>query len=141
MRKLPSRKTSSTNYTNEVELVAGCPLAAALTLLRGRWKVLVLWYVHHGIDRFGALRRAIPSISEKMLFEHLRELEVDGLLVRVVAGARSTRYRLTTMGDSLVPHLKGLAAWSESNRIGERWTARRQSTSAGDGEVRTTVAR
>ena len=131
MRKLSPRKTTSTSYQNEVALVAGCPLAAAVTLLRGRWKVLVLWYVHHGIDRFASLKRAIVPISEKMLFEHLRELELDGLLVRRVEGPRATRYHLTTMAEGLMPHLEAIARWSEAHTIGAKWARRRDQVASG----------
>lgn len=117
MSKPIVRKLTSTNYRNETELVAGCPLAAAMKLLGGRWKPILVWYVHHGLDRFSALRSTIPGVSEKMLYQHLRELERDGLLFRNVSGARQVAYGLTELGASLVPILGALASWSERNHI------------------------
>jgi len=122
MRKAP-RKRTSTNYRNETALVGGCPLAAAMKLLGGRWKPMILYYIHHAIDRFASLRRTIPSISEKMLWQNLRELEADGLVVRSIEGPRSVRYALTPLADSLVPTLESLARWSEAQGIGARLLA------------------
>jgi DNA-binding HxlR family transcriptional regulator len=120
MSKPARRKVSSTNYKNEAELIAGCPLAAAMKVLGGRWKPMLLWYVHHDINRFGGLQRTMVGVSEKMLYQQLRELERDGLLVRAISGPRAVHYALTPLGASLVPHLTALAAWSETHAIGAR---------------------
>ena len=114
------RKVTSSNYQNEADLIAGCPLAAAMKLVGGRWKPLILWYVHHGIRRFGGLKSTIVSISEKMLYQQLRELERDGLVVRNISGPRRVEYVMTPLGRSLVPILRALAEWSDSNRIADR---------------------
>lgn len=116
------RKTTSINYRNETELIAHCPLAAAMKLIGGRWKIMLLWYVHHGFDRFSSLKRVVPHIAEKMLYQQLREMERDMLLLRVVQG-RSVSYRLTELGESLVPMLSELAAWSERHKVAQRLQA------------------
>jgi DNA-binding HxlR family transcriptional regulator len=93
------------------DLLEGCALAAAMKLLGGRYKPMILWYVHHGIDRFGALRRVIVIASQKMLYQQLRELERDGLLVRHQEG-RAVRYALTVSSSALVAVLESLERWS-----------------------------
>lgn len=113
------RKTTSINYRNEDDLVGGCPLAAAMSLIGGRWKILLLWYVGHGLDRYGALLRTIPNISGKMLYQQLRELEHQGLVVRVVEGRR-VRYALSSLGRSMLEPLSHLENWSREHAIGER---------------------
>jgi DNA-binding HxlR family transcriptional regulator len=122
------RKPTSTNARNEAELVARCPLAAALRLVGGRWKLMLLWYVEHGVARYGRLRETIPHITDKMLYQQLRELERDGLLSRArggAAGPRAVTYELTALGHSLVPLLAELARWSEAHRVGERLAGER----------------
>jgi len=116
------RKTTSVNYRNEAELIANCPLAAAMKLIGGRWKIMLLWYVHHGIDRFSDLKRVVPHIAEKVLYQQLREMERDLLLLRLVQG-RSVTYRLTDLGESLVPVLSGLAAWATHHSVSQRLSA------------------
>jgi DNA-binding HxlR family transcriptional regulator len=116
------RKTTSVNYRNEAELIASCPLAAAMKLIGGRWKIMLLWYVHHGIDRFSDFKRVVPHISEKVLYQQLREMERDLLLLRLVHG-RSVTYRLTDLGKSLVPVLAGLAEWAAQHGVSRRLSA------------------
>ncbi|PPD15891.1 MAG: transcriptional regulator [Methylobacterium sp.] len=113
------RKTTSINRRNEVEHIATCPLAAAMAVIGGRWKPMILWYVGHGLDRWASLRAAISGASDKMLWQHLRELERDGLLLRVVEGRR-VRYEMTALGRSLQGPLAEIEAWSRASRIGER---------------------
>ncbi len=113
------RKVTSVNYRNEDELIENCPLAAAMSLVGGRWKLMLLWYISHGIDRYGPIRATIPHISGKMLYQQLRELEQSGLVVRVVEG-RAVCYTLTALGRSMQEPLSRLEAWSRDNSIGEK---------------------
>ena len=113
------RKTTSINRRNEVEHIAACPLAAAMKVLGGRWKPMIVWYVANGVDRWGSLRAAIAGASDKMLWQHLRELEQDGLVLRVIKG-RSVHYQLTTLGEGLRGPLAALETWSRDGRIGAR---------------------
>jgi len=131
MSKLRPRKATSTNFTNEATLIAGCPLAAAMKLLGGRWKLMVVWYVHHGLRRFSELRRTMADVSEKMLYQQLRELEQDGLLHRAALHPRLVSYELTPLAASLVPTLQALADWSERNEIGRKLLERTQLSPVG----------
>ena len=45
---------------------------AALQVLGGKWKVLIVWHLLGDTQRYGALRRLIPDITEKMLIRQLR---------------------------------------------------------------------
>jgi DNA-binding HxlR family transcriptional regulator len=123
MRKPTPRKVTSTNYRNEADLIAGCPLAAAMKLVGGRWKLMLLWYVSHDIRRFAALKLVMVGISEKMLYQQLRELETHGLLMRTVTNRRAVMYALTPLGASLLPQLRALAQWSEQHGIAGRLLA------------------
>jgi DNA-binding HxlR family transcriptional regulator len=113
------RKLTSTNRRNEMEHLATCPLAAAMAVLGGRWKPMILWYVAHRLDSWGSLRAAIAGVSDKMLWQQLRDLERDGLLVRVVEG-RHVRYVLTALGEGLRGPLAAIEAWSRDGRLGQR---------------------
>ncbi len=95
------------------------PLAAAMRVIGGRWKLLVIWHLHHGTNTVKELRTAITGISPKMLYQQLRELEGDAVLVRFNDGRR-VGYRLTDLGLSLVPHLQSLAIWSVKQNMTER---------------------
>ncbi len=109
------RKENSVNLENEQALETECPFIFALSLMGKRWKPAILWKMTEGIYRFGEMKRAIPQISEKMLTQHLRELETDGLITRTIYSEMPPRveYALTKLGSSLQPILEQLNNWGE----------------------------
>ncbi|EWS82345.1 transcriptional regulator [Brachybacterium phenoliresistens] len=91
-----------------------CGIDAALDVVSGKWKGLVLWELHaHGVRRFSELRRALPGVSEKMLAQHLREMEADGIVLRTVYAEvpPKVEYSLTESGAALNEALLPLGAW------------------------------
>lgn len=91
-----------------------CGIDAALDVVSGKWKGLILWELaEHGTRRFAELRRGLPGVSEKMLTQHLREMEQDGLLHREVYAEVPPRveYTLTEHGQTLNQALEPLGDW------------------------------
>jgi DNA-binding HxlR family transcriptional regulator len=87
----------------------------ALKLLKGRWKLMILFCLFGGrVQRFSELERAIPSISQKMLTQQLRQMESDGIVWRVTHPEVPPRveYGLTEWGQSLCPALDALLRWA-----------------------------
>ncbi|MES9810108.1 winged helix-turn-helix transcriptional regulator [Streptomyces cinereoruber] len=100
-----------------------CGIDAAMDVVSGKWKPLILWELHeHGVRRFAELRRGLPGVSEKMLVQHLREMEEDGLVHREVYPEVPPRveYTLTEHGVSLNAALTSLGEWGTERmrRIG-----------------------
>ncbi|MFG3257591.1 winged helix-turn-helix transcriptional regulator [Streptomyces sp. NPDC048172] len=90
---------------------------AAIDVMGGKWKGLILFWLGEGPLRFGELRRAVEGISERMLILHLRELEASGLVHREAHPEVPPRveYSLTEFGRSLVDALAPLGQWGEDN--------------------------
>jgi DNA-binding HxlR family transcriptional regulator len=91
-------------------------LEAALHLLGGRWKPVILFNLFGGqVRRFSDLERAIPDITQKMLGQQLKSMESDGIVVRTVYPEVPTRveYQLTEWGQSLCPTLDAFLKWFE----------------------------
>ncbi|KOG49240.1 winged helix-turn-helix transcriptional regulator [Streptomyces decoyicus] len=91
-----------------------CGIDAALDVVSGKWKGLILWELDaHRVRRFAELRRGLPGVSEKMLTQHLREMEKDGLVHREVYAEVPPRveYSLTEHGHTLNQALGPLGAW------------------------------
>lgn len=92
--------------------ISPCPIDAALSVIDGRWKGTILWHLATGPMRTSELRREIPEITQRMLIRHLHDLVRDGILVRIRDTAiRSTRYRISDYGETLVPLLESLCTW------------------------------
>ena len=91
-----------------------CPVETTLLLIGDKWKVMILRDLMTGTKRFGALRRSIPAISQKMLTQQLRAMEADGLVHREVYAEVPPRveYRLTELGESLMPRVQMLVDWA-----------------------------
>jgi DNA-binding HxlR family transcriptional regulator len=92
-----------------------CGLEAALEVVSGKWPVLILWGLRKEPRRFGELRRQIPGISEKMLIQHLKEMEADGIATRKDYKEVPPRveYALTSFGHSLCEALAPLCDWGQ----------------------------
>ncbi|MBC6448738.1 winged helix-turn-helix transcriptional regulator [Actinokineospora xionganensis] len=91
-----------------------CGIDAALDVVSGKWKGLILWELHaHGVRRFAELRRALPGVSEKMLTQHLRQMEEDELIHRTVYAEvpPKVEYTLTEAGAALNEALLPLGEW------------------------------
>src|SRR5258706_5971928 len=91
----------------------GCPAELTLKIIAGRWKLLILRELAVGGTRFGALRRALTGVSEKVLTEHLRELERDNIIIRKAYAEvpPKVEYFLTPAGKALQPIIDALHAW------------------------------
>ena len=91
----------------------GCGLEAALDVIGGKWKPIVLWRLATGPRRFGELRRLVVGISEKMLIQQLREMGRDGIVERRDFREILPRveYSLTSFGTSLTVALGPLCEW------------------------------
>ena len=92
-----------------------CPVRDVLAHLGGKWSTLILLCLGTSPHRFGALRRAIPQISKRMLTETLRGLERDGFVSRHVSPSKlpSVEYRITAMGGSFLDPLRCILAWTK----------------------------
>ncbi|MGW1992856.1 winged helix-turn-helix transcriptional regulator [Embleya sp. NPDC001921] len=93
---------------------AHCGIDAAIEVIGGKWKVLVVWALEvQGRVRFGQLRRMIPGVTEKVLAAQLRELEAAGIVRREVFDEVPPRveYSLTPRGRELSDALAPLGEW------------------------------
>ncbi|NBE95164.1 helix-turn-helix transcriptional regulator [Nonomuraea sp. KC401] len=94
-----------------------CGLDAAIAVMGGKWKGLILFELQTEALRFGELRRAVPGISERVLIQQLREMEATGLLHREVYRQvpPKVEYSLTEFGRSLNTALGPLGEWGEEH--------------------------
>jgi DNA-binding HxlR family transcriptional regulator len=92
-------------------------LEDVLRRIDGRWKMPILAFLSNQESmRFSDLERAIPQASQKMLTQHLRELERDGIVARTIYPQvpPKVEYRLTSQGRKLKPAFLALLDWADS---------------------------
>ncbi len=90
-----------------------CPLELAMDIVGGKWKSLIVFYLRKGAKRSGELQRMMPSITNKIYTQSLRELERDEIIDRKVFPVvpPHVEYSLTERGEFLVPILKQMVHW------------------------------
>ncbi|WP_386340125.1 helix-turn-helix domain-containing protein [Xanthomonas citri pv. citri] len=99
---------------------AACDVEALLSLIQGRWELLLLFHLFDGqVQRYSDLERLIPGISQKMLAQQLLQLERDGLILRTVYTQVPPQvdYRLTAWGQALCPALDAVLTWGEARQL------------------------
>ena len=104
------RKQRHEGYTN-------CPVEAALDMIGGKWKSIILFRVMGQTRRFNELQRLLPKITQRTLTNQLRELERDGLVARKVYAQvpPKVEYSITEFGATLEPVLTSLKTWAEAH--------------------------
>ena len=95
-----------------------CPLLLTQRLIFGKWKLSILWFLARKESmRFGELKKAFedPTLTQKMLTQHLRELESDLLVKRVVFNEvpSHVEYSLTDIGRRFTPIIDSMENWGE----------------------------
>ena len=107
-------KESSTIQANKKSVFRECPITYAMDKVGSYWKPIILYHLLAGPRRYGELRQAIPAITEKMLIQHLKQLEADGLVHRKALPVvpPHVTYKLTVSGRRLAPVLYALAEWA-----------------------------
>lgn len=90
-----------------------CPVEAALEVLDGRWKTLIVWRLFWGARPFCELMRGTEGITKKTLRHQLAELERHGLVRRRLrpGGHRQAEYELTPFGETLKPIVGQIYVW------------------------------
>jgi DNA-binding HxlR family transcriptional regulator len=94
-----------------------CGLDAAVDVVGGKWKALILWALSVQPRRTGELRRELEGISEKVLIQQLRELQRDGIIERTVHDQVPPKvvYSLTETGAALNQALSPLGDWGQQH--------------------------
>jgi len=91
-----------------------CPITYVMNKIGGHWKSIILYYLINGPKRYSELKKAIPAITEKMLVQHLKQLQEDNLIAKKVEQVMPpiTIYSLTPSGTGLAPVLLAMAEWA-----------------------------
>ncbi|TCZ73245.1 transcriptional regulator [Paenibacillus albiflavus] len=94
-----------------------CPVETLIHVLSGKWKPMILWHLIESKKRFNDLEKLIPDVSQKMLSQHLRDLEREGIVDRMVYPAipPKVEYSLSEYGRTLIPVVEVMCAWGKNH--------------------------
>ncbi|MGB3291045.1 MAG: helix-turn-helix domain-containing protein [Burkholderiaceae bacterium] len=112
--------------TKSNEDKASCPVETTLKVIGGKWKVLIIHFLLEGTKRFGELARCLGRISPRTLAQQLRELEEDGVVIRIDYKEVPPRveYAISPLGRTLSPILHAMGDWGEALEARQKKTKR-----------------
>ncbi|MED1792153.1 helix-turn-helix domain-containing protein [Brevibacillus nitrificans] len=96
--------------------IQNCPLTYAMNVIGGKWRLPIIWALwKNDTLRYNELKRRIDGITNMMLSQVLKEMEITGLIVRkqYLEIPPRVEYSLTQEGKDLVPALEALARWGK----------------------------
>ncbi|SDK47368.1 winged helix-turn-helix transcriptional regulator [Sediminibacillus albus] len=108
-----------------------CRVEDALGILVGKWKPIILLHLlKDGTKRFSELKRSVPGITQKMLTKHLRELEEEDIIKRVVYPQvpPKVEYSITEYGMSLKPILEAMHEWGTQHTLHKQQKMNKESS-------------
>jgi DNA-binding HxlR family transcriptional regulator len=93
------------------------PLNSVINIIGGKWRALIIFFLHDRLMRYSDLKKEIPNISQRMLSLDLRKLEKEGIVTRRVIDEKPIKveYKLTVIGVELSKILHSLHAWEQKN--------------------------
>ena len=102
-----------------------CPVEAALDMIGGKWKPMIVAMLMDKTMRFNELQRALKTVTHRVLTAQLKDLEECGLVHREVFPEVPPRveYSLTELGGTLKPVINELKKWGENYALSRQATA------------------
>lgn len=93
-----------------------CPIEKTMSVIGGKWTFIILRDLFYGPRRFGELQRSLKGISPRTLSLRLKELEVEGIINRVIYSEipPHVEYTLTEKGESLLPVFNAMKEWGNT---------------------------
>ena len=93
-----------------------CCTSVTMGIIGGKWKSVILYHLIDGTLRYSELLKKIPHVTERTLSLQLKDLEIDGVIIREVFTSKpplKVEYSLTDFGKTLIPLLKSIADWGD----------------------------
>ncbi|MCW3117266.1 MAG: transcriptional regulator, HxlR family [Chitinophagaceae bacterium] len=119
---MTGRKTSSTNYSNQIFLEERCSLNELINLLSKRWITEILFGIEEGNNRFTTLKEELRHISDNILADRLRLLEEYKLISKesFIEIPPRVEYTLTDTGHELSRQLEVLCNFSDQCMVSKK---------------------
>lgn len=95
---------------NKIQITTRCPIRTTMELLGGKWKLIIIQQLKSGKKRSHELKKILPDISEKMLFQELKLLLESGLISKETESVKPLKitYSITKIGEKTYPILSSI---------------------------------
>ena len=92
-----------------------CPYFVAQKVIKGKWSVMIMYFLNEGVHRFNELERRLEGITHATLSRQLKDLEETGLVIRkeYPQVPPKVEYSLTEVGKDLIPVMISLEKWGK----------------------------
>ena len=110
-------------YLSECELCnidleireALCPMCLTQKIMKGKWKIVILWLLKDETLRFSEIKRAIPNVTQTYLSSQLKALTMDKMIIRKSYNQvpPKVEYSLTETGKRLITVLNHMDTWGQ----------------------------
>ncbi|MTK10044.1 MAG: helix-turn-helix transcriptional regulator [Hungatella sp.] len=99
---------------SEDDYVENCPISSVQKIVRGKWTMVIVFFLSQSTLRFGELSRKMPQVTQANLTKELRMLEEYKLIHREIYKEvpPKVEYSLTELGVKFLPVLKSLEKWA-----------------------------
>lgn len=103
---------------NQMNDTPECPIETVIHVLGGKWKPRICRHLIESTRRFSDLEKLIPAVSQKMLTQHLRDLEREGVVERTVHPVipPKVEYSLSDYGKTFIPVLEAMSVWGQNHK-------------------------
>jgi len=99
----------------QTEISPTCPIRTTLEMVGGKWRLLIIAQLANDSKGYAQLKSAIPEISDKMLYEELKSLEENRLVLKTTVSRQPKRvsYELTDLGLEVLPLLSSMKNFAD----------------------------
>lgn len=90
-----------------------CPICMTLKVMKGKWKLAIVWLLKENTLRFSQLQKSIPNITQTYLSKQLKSLEADKLVIRKSYNQvpPKVEYSLSDTGRDFIDVLENMNVW------------------------------
>ncbi|PSL28948.1 winged helix-turn-helix transcriptional regulator [Chitinophaga ginsengisoli] len=117
MKEGKATQQANKEFTEECEVLIGA-VGDALYAIGGKWKLMIIIAIARGNNRFTELQRRVKGISARVLSSELKEMELNGFIVKKVSVGYPVliEYELTPYSHTLEKVVAALTEWGLQHR-------------------------
>lgn len=117
MKEDNNQPNGGKEFTDECHTILTA-VSDSLYVIGGKWKLMIIIAIARGNNRFTEIQRRVTGISARVLSNELKELELNGFVIKKVSVGYpvSIEYELLPYSETLENVVKALTEWGIQHR-------------------------